>query len=167
MVDLKIRQASREDVVQAAELLARMKRFNAEFDPLLNVAKDIGPQASKYIAESVGAKNAVIIVATSGKRVVGVLRAELRDRSFYEPSKEGHITDLYILPEARRKALGRQMVDEAKKRLAAKGAKLITAEFPAQNHLAAAFYHKNGFRALTNLYASEVSSRASAGAPQG
>jgi ribosomal protein S18 acetylase RimI-like enzyme len=151
----RIREASLEDVGEAAELLVRMKRFNAEFDPLLNVAEDAGPQASKYIADSVGAKGTVVVVATSGDRVVGVLRAELRDRRFYEPSKEGHITDLYILPEARRKALGKRMLEDAKKRLAARGAKLITAEFPAQNHFAMAFYHKNGFRALTNLYASE------------
>ena len=155
MSEPKIRQATREDVDQAAELLVRTKRFNAEFDPLLNVAKDVGEQASSYIADSVGAKGTIVLVATSGKRVLGVLRAELRERRFYEPSKEGHITDLYILPEARRKALGRRMLEEAKKRLAAKGAKLMTAEFPAQNHFAVAFYHKNGFRALTNLYASE------------
>ena len=155
MSEPKIRQASREDISQAAELLVRMKRFNAEFDPLLNVAKDVVQQASRYIADSVGAKSTLVLVATSGKRVVGVLRAELRERRFYDPSKEGHITDLYILPEARRKALGRQMLEEAKKRLTAKGAKLMTAEFPAQNHFAMAFYHKNGFRALTNLYASE------------
>ncbi len=151
----KIRQAKGEDVDQAAELLVRTKRFNAEFDPLLNVAEDVGQQASRYIAESVGAKGTLVLVATSGRRVVGVLRAELRERRFYEPSKEGHITDLYILPEARRKALGKRMLEEAKKRLASKGAKLMTAEFPAQNHFAVAFYHKNGFRALTNLYASE------------
>jgi ribosomal protein S18 acetylase RimI-like enzyme len=155
MAEPGIRQASREDIGQAAELLVRTKRFNSEFDPFLNVAKDIDQQASRYIADSVGGKNTLVLVATSGKRVVGVLRAELRERLFYEPSKEGHITDLYILPEARRRALGRQMLEEAKKRLAAKGAKLMTAEFPAQNHFAMAFYHKNGFRALTHLYASE------------
>jgi len=155
MAEPRIRPAARDDIGQAAELLTRMKRFNAEFDPLLNVAKDVGQQASRYIADSVGAKNTVLLVATSGKRVVGVLRAELRERRFYEPSKEGHVTDLYILPEARRRALGRKMLEEAKKRLASKGAKLMTAEFPASNHFAVAFYHKNGFRALTNLYASE------------
>jgi len=151
----KIRPASRGDVAQAAELLTRMKRFNAEFDPLLSVAKDVGGQAARYITDSLGNKNTLFLVAVSGDRVVGVLRGELRERLFYEPSKEGHITDIYILPEARRKALGRQMLQEAKKRLAAKGAKLMTAEFPSQNHFAVAFYHKNGFRALTNLYASE------------
>ena len=155
MAEPRIRQALRGDIDQAAELLVRMKRFNAEFDPLLNVAKDVGQQASKYIADSVGAKNTLVLVATSGERVVGVLRAELRERLFYEPSKEGHITDLYILPEARRKALGRKMLEEVKRRLAAKGAQLVTAEFPASNHFAVAFYHKSGFRALTNLYASE------------
>jgi ribosomal protein S18 acetylase RimI-like enzyme len=152
----RIRLATRDDVAQAAELLTRMKRFNAEFDPLLNVARDVGHQASKYITDSVGAKNTLLLVATSGERVVGVLRAELRRRPFYEPSKEGHVTDLYILPEARRRALGRQMLEEAKKRLASKGAQIMTAEFPASNHFAVAFYHKNGFRALTNLYARET-----------
>lgn len=132
-----------------------MRRFDAEFDPLLNVAKDVDKKASRYVADSLGAKYALVLVATRGERVVGVLRAELRERPFYEPSKEGHITDLYILPEARRKALGGRMLEEAKKRLAARGAELMTAEFPASNHFAVAFYHKNGFRALTNLYASE------------
>jgi len=155
MGEPKIRQATKGDVGQAAELLVRLKRFNAEFDPLLNVAKDVGQQASRYVVDSVGAKNTVLLVATSGERVVGVLRAEIRVRLFYEPSKEGHITDLYILPEARRKTLGRRMLEEAKKRLAATGAELMTAEFPASNHFAHAFYHKSGFRALTNLYASE------------
>ena len=151
----RIRLATRDDVAQAAELLARMKRFNAEFDPLLSVADDLRRQASKYIADSVGAKNTVLLVATTGGRVVGVLRAELRQRIFYEPSREGHVTELYILPEARRRALGRRMLEEAKRRLASKGAEIMTAEFPASNHFAVAFYHKNGFRALTNLYASE------------
>jgi ribosomal protein S18 acetylase RimI-like enzyme len=155
MPEPRIRPASREDVGQIAELLVRMKRFNAEFDPLLNVAEDVGHQASKYVTDSIGARKTLVLVAASDKRVVGFLRAELRERLFYEPSKEGHITDLYILPEARRKELGRRMLGEAKKRLASRGAKVMTAEFPASNHFAVAFYHKNGFRALTNLYASE------------
>jgi ribosomal protein S18 acetylase RimI-like enzyme len=155
MAEPRIRLASGEDVGQIAELLLRMKRFNAEFDPLLGVAKDVEQQASRYIADSMSAKKTLVLVAASDRRVVGFMRAELRERLFYEPSKEGHITDLYILPEARRKALGRRMLEEARKRLAARGAKLMTAEFPASNHFAAAFYHKNGFRALTNLYASD------------
>jgi len=155
MAEPRIRLASGDDAGQIAELLLRMKRFNAEFDPLLSVAKDVDQQASRYVTDSISAKKTLVLVAASDKRVVGFVRAELRERLFYEPSKEGHITDLYILPEARRKALGRRMLEEARKRLAAKGAKLITAEFPASNHFAVAFYHKNGFRALTNLYASD------------
>jgi hypothetical protein len=46
-------------------------------------------------------------------------------------------------------ALGRGMLEAATKRLAAKGAKIMTAGFPAQNRFAVAFRRKNGFRALT------------------
>lgn len=163
MAEPRIRNASRADAGQIADLLVRMKRFNGEFDPLLDHGKDLAEQASRYVQRSLEEKHVVVMVAASGDRVVGFLRAELRERLFYQPSKEGHITDFYVLPEARRKALGARMLEEAKKKLSARGARLITAEFPARNHFAVAFYHKNGFRPLTNLYASEGAQGSSSG----
>jgi ribosomal protein S18 acetylase RimI-like enzyme len=150
-----IREAGKEDVEQAAELIVRMKRLNGEFDPLFSVAHDAHQRAVRYVSDSITEERTILLVATRGTRVLGVLRAEVRERPFYEPSPEGSVTDFYVLPEARRKGLGDQMLREAWRRLRKLGAAMITSEAPAQNEIAARFYKKKGFRLFTNRYAKE------------
>ena len=155
MEEIGIREARQNELKQGAELIVRMKRLNGEFDPVFRVVEDISERALKYLADSINSKNSIVLVATKGERVVGILRAEMRTRTFYEPAREGLITDFYVLPEARRKALGNEMMQQAFNRLKTMGAQIITAEFPAQNEIAVKFYVKRGFRALLNFYARE------------
>lgn len=152
---IRIRDARREDLGESARLVVRMKRLNEEFDPLYKVVGDVEKRALNYLRQSLGSKNTVLIVASRGNRILGLLRAVIEDRIFYEPLKTGNITDFYILPEARRKTLGNDMLEDGVRRLKRMGAQMITAEFPAQNEIAVKFYHKRGFRALVNLLARE------------
>jgi ribosomal protein S18 acetylase RimI-like enzyme len=148
-----IRVAEKEDVKQAADLMVRMKKLNGEFDPLFKVVKDADERASRYLNESIASKNCLVLVAESDKKVIGFLRAEVKDRLFYEPVKEGVITDFYILPEGRRKSLGNEILNKASKKLKQMGVAMILVEFPAQNEIAVRFYTKTGFRALVNTFA--------------
>jgi ribosomal protein S18 acetylase RimI-like enzyme len=150
-----IREAGEEDLDQAADLVVRMKRLNGEFDPLFRVADDAKERAVRYLRESVGAQDHLVLVATRGPKVLGVLISEVKERVFYHPSKEGRITDFYILPEWRRRALGDDMLQQASERLKKMGAEMIVAEFPARNEIASSFYVKRGFRALVNTFAIE------------
>jgi ribosomal protein S18 acetylase RimI-like enzyme len=122
---------------------------------MFRVVDSISERAQQYLTNSLGSESSIVWVAATGKRVVGILRAELKSRIFYEPEIEGLITDFYILPEARRKALGNEMIQAASKKLKERGAQIVTAEFPAQNEIAAKFYSKRGFRALVNYFARE------------
>jgi ribosomal protein S18 acetylase RimI-like enzyme len=153
--ELVIREARGEDIEQAAELIVRMKRLNGEFDPLFKVVDDAQQRAVKYLNASIGGADTFVLVAGSGKKVFGVLRAEIKNRLFYIPSKEGNITDFYILPEVRRKDVGREIILRASQKLKGMGAEMIVAEFPAQNAIAVKFYSKRGFRALVDIFAKE------------
>jgi len=150
---VKIQRATQSDVGVAAELIVRMKRLNNEFDPLFTVVPDAKERAESYVAESLKTPDVLLLVATAGRKVVGVLRAEVRDRVFYLPSKNGHITDFYILPEFRRKALGNEMLEKAAVELKKMGAEIVTAEVPSQNDIAVKFYTKRGFRSLLQFFA--------------
>jgi ribosomal protein S18 acetylase RimI-like enzyme len=150
---LVIREAQKADVKQASDLIVRMKKLNGEFDPLYRVVEDASERASKYLNDSIASKNCLVLVAEMDKKVIGFLRAEVKDRLFYEPVKEGVITDFYILPEGRRKALGNEILSTATKKLKKMGVAMILAEFPAQNEIAVRFYTKSGFRALVNTFA--------------
>lgn len=148
----EIRRARKEDLDQVADLIVRMKRLNNEFDPLFAVVPDARARADKYAASTLGASDRLLLVASVGAKVVGVLRAEMRERLFYEPHEEGRITDFYILPEFRRSALGNKMLIEASSELKGMGAQIVIAEVPTQNEIANKFYVKRGFRALNGSF---------------
>ena len=148
-----IRHARTDDVEAISDLIVRTKRLNNEFDPLFAVTPDAKERAEKYLRASLAAPGHLLLVALEGKKVVGVLKAEMRERIFYEPRNEGRITDFYIMPEHRRKALGDEMIQQAAAELKSMGAEIVVADVPAQNEIANRFYVKRGFRALINQFA--------------
>ena len=152
---VSIEDARVEDIDQAADLIVRMKGLNGEFDPLFKVVEDVKERATKYLSESREKEGHLVLVARRGAKVIGVLRAELMVRLFYEPSREGVITDFYVLPEWRRRALGDDMLQLASDRLRKMGAEMIVADFPSRNEIASKFYTKRGFRALVDTFAKE------------
>jgi len=152
---LKIRHATKEDISYSADLIVRTKRLNNEFDPLFAVVEDAKTKAEHYVSRSVNSPGTLLLVASEGNKVVGVLRAEMRERLFYSPTKEGFITDFYILPEYRRKALGNEMLERASTELGKMGAEIVMAEVPSQNEIAVKFYTKRGFRPLVQHFGKE------------
>ncbi len=151
--EFEIREIKDDEVEKAAELVARLKKLNGEFDPLLKTEEKVEADSLRILKERIHDKDFVILVALSGSKVVGVVKAVLRDRIYYEPRKEGAIIEFYIMPEFRRGNLGRDLLVAIESMLRKKGAQLITAEFPSQNEIARRFYTKLGFRSLTNVFA--------------
>ena len=146
---MQIRKAKKEDLSALTDLIVRTKSLNNEFDPLFGVVEDVKARAEKYIGSTIGVPDRLLLVASEGPKVVGVLRAEMRERLFYEPHREGFITDFYILPEYRRKALGNDVIMQASTELKQMGAQIIVADVPARNEIANNFYVKRGFRELS------------------
>ena len=149
---IQIRRALKIDASPIAALVVRTKRLNNEFDPLFAVVEDAKSRAEKYIVSTVGSPDKLLLVASDGSKIVGVLRAEMRERIFYDPHVEGLVTDFYILPEYRRKALGNQMISQASAELKKMGAQIIVADVPSQNEIATRFYVKRGFRSLNQFF---------------
>jgi ribosomal protein S18 acetylase RimI-like enzyme len=156
MSTVRFREASSNEAETIAGLIVRLKRLNEEFDSHLKVREDVHQNAVAYVKESLDTDHVLLLVAEASNKIVGVLRAEMRDRLFYAPPEEGVIVDFYLLPEYRRHGTGRKMIDEATQRLRKMGAKIIIAEFPLQNKIASSFYEKLGFRGTIGLYAREA-----------
>jgi ribosomal protein S18 acetylase RimI-like enzyme len=151
--EIVIREIRKDEPAKAAQLIARLKRLNGEFDPLLKTTDSLEEEARKVVEKATNNADSLILVALSGSKIVGIVKGEIKDRMFYDPRKEGAIDEFYILPEYRRGSLGRDLLSSVTEKLKAKGAELITAEFPSQNEIAKRFYTKLGFRSLTNVYA--------------
>jgi ribosomal protein S18 acetylase RimI-like enzyme len=151
--EFSIRPARPDDTETGADLVVRLKRLNAEFDPMLKVAEAALDEARAYLREAIASDRHLVLVSERRGKIVGILKADLRDRRFYEPRTEGVIVDFYVLPEFRRHKLGEDLVEHATRHLRQKGAQIIAAEFPTQNQIAVRFYEKQGFRPLENIFA--------------
>jgi ribosomal protein S18 acetylase RimI-like enzyme len=151
------RMAHESDVAALAPLIVRLKRLNEEFDSMLKVRPDVEAQAEAILRAEIKNPNALVIAAEGtgpdkGK-VIGVVRAAIRERPFYMPETEGVILDIYLLPLYRRHGAGQFLVEHAIAELKERGAGIVTVEFPAQNEIASRFYAKCGFRPITAHHA--------------
>jgi ribosomal protein S18 acetylase RimI-like enzyme len=154
---IHLRPARATDLPALVPLLLRLKRLNEEFDPLLKVRDDAEEQARAVLTANLSDPKAVILAAegvgADKDKVVGFVRALLRERPFYAPEWEGVIVDIYLLPLYRRHGVGEYLLREISAALKSKGAGVVTAEFPAQNEIAVRFYAKRGFRPITAVHA--------------
>jgi len=150
------REARESDADALADLVVRLKRLNEEFDALLKVREDVRERAKAYIANAIKDKNSLVLVAEHNNKVIGVLKADIRERFFNDPITEGYIIEFYIMPEYRKQGLGTELLELAIERLKQRGAQIIAAEFPSQNKIAVDFYTKQGFRPIVNIYAKQI-----------
>lgn len=153
MAQVKIRHATKEDVHEVVDLVVRLKKLNNEFDPLFTVVSDAKERALNYISGSLGSPKILLLVATKGEKIVGFLRAEMRERIFYDPHMEGHITEMYVLPEFRRGQMGQDILEQGSAELVKMGAEIIVGDLPSRNEIAVHFYTKLGFRRLIETFA--------------
>ncbi len=157
---VRVRAARKDDLPALVGLLVRLKRLNGEFDPLLAVRPDAEEQALRVLSADLTNPNSLLLAAegtgADEGKVVGVLRATIRERLFYVPEKEGVVLDIYLLPAHRRGGLGEYLVEEATRILKERGAGVITVEFPSLNEIATRFYAKRGFRPITSIHARSV-----------
>ncbi len=149
---LRYRDARNGDVDTLAELVVRLKRLNEEFDSMLTVRDDIKVVSRSYISSAVKDKNCIVIVAEYKGKVVGLLKADLRERRFSQPMREGRIIEFYIMPEYRKHGSGTEMLHHAIEKMKHMGVQMISAEFPSQNKISVQFYAKQGFRPITNIH---------------
>jgi ribosomal protein S18 acetylase RimI-like enzyme len=159
-VPIHVRLARPADIPVLVPLLLRLKRLNEEFDPLLKVRADAEERASAILKAELANPKSIVLAAegvgADKDKVVGVVRAQVRERPFYTPEMEGVILDIYLLPLYRRHGVGEFLLRETTARLKEKGAGVVTAEFPTQNEIAVRFYAKRGFRPITSLHARSV-----------
>ena len=145
---VEVRRAEEQDVDRIAEFIARLKQVNEELDPMYVTREDLAETARRYVEESLRNPNVIMLVAVHDGKVVGVVRATVVDRLFYEPRTEALITDIYVHPSYRRRGVASLLIDRLAEEAKRRGIKLLAAEYPPGNRIAERFFSKLGFKPL-------------------
>ena len=158
--DIVLRKAKESDVPSLVELITRLKRLNEEFDPLFKVSDNIKEEGLKYIKSAIDSDRCLVVVAERGSKVIGMVKVDIKERLFYEPHEEGHIVDLYVLPEFRRLDVGKKLIAHIINSLEGRVG-IITVEFPTLNRISVGFYTEMGFRSVLSYYVKSSSEQSS------
>jgi len=149
--DVVLRKARESDVPSLVELIIRLKRLNEEFDPLFKVSEGLKEEGTRYIKSAINSDRCLVVVAERESRVIGMVKVDIKERMFYEPREEGHIVDLYVLPEFRRLDVGKKLITHIINSLKGRVG-IITVEFPTLNRISVGFYTEMGFRSVLSYY---------------
>lgn len=148
-----IRKMKKEDLDFALDQIVRLKRLNAEFDNIFNVAEDSKANFRKHLEEALGDPDKyIVLVAEYGSKVVGLVKVDIHTRLYYTPEFEARIVEFYVMPEHRRKNTGKLLMDRLYEIIREKKINLITAEFPSLNLIALGFYKSIGYREVISVY---------------
>lgn len=152
MEDYEIRKARTEDVESIVEMVRRLKMLNGEFDRHFSVRDDFKSEITKYLKNCIeDRENFVIEVAEQNSRIIGVLKIDIHRRIYYKPEVEARITEFYIMPEFRRKNVGKDLMNTAIEVLKSMKVEILTTEFPTLNLIAMNFAKDNGFKEMISI----------------
>lgn len=155
--EVKIRRMEEQDLNSTMDLVHRLKKLNEEFDSTFHVSEEGKEEATKYMSDAIKDKDKhILLVADLAGKIIGIIRVDLLTRLYYNPSKEARIVDFYVMPEHRRKSVGKALMTEMYKILKEREIKLVTAEFPSKNLIALGFYKGIGYREIVNIYGKQI-----------
>lgn len=144
------------DLEKASNLIHKFWSLNSEFEPTLELADDYLEEIKENVKISIADKRQIVLVARDDQKIVGLIRAEVRDNSYYGKKPIGKIIELYVVPTHRNRGVAVAMLDAVVESISGQDIELLMAEFPTQNVLAPGFYETNSFNPFITVYARKL-----------
>ncbi len=145
---IQIRRAEEKDVEALVDFIVRLKQVNEELDPMYITRENLAETVKAYVERSLKDTNTILLVAECEGKIVGMVRAAILDRMFYEPRMEALITDIYVHPSYRRRGVATALIERLAEEARRKGVGLLAAEYPPGNKIAERFFARLGFKPL-------------------
>jgi len=145
-----------EDLEKASHLIDKFWGLNSEFEPTLEFDDDYLAKIKENVKISIADKRQLVFVAKEEQKIVGLIRVEVRDNSYYGKKLIGKIIELYVVPTHRNSGVAAALLDQVLENLGGQDIELLMAEFPTQNVLAASFYESNSFNPFITVYARKL-----------
>jgi ribosomal protein S18 acetylase RimI-like enzyme len=133
---MTIREATPQDRQRLHELY---EDFVFEIPPPPGIPVDIEHELGE-LDEYLSDQNVALVAEDDGGRVLGFALAKMDHPGI------GHLSDIYVAPEARRQGAARELIREAAMRLRGQGASVLTLGVQVTNQDAQTAYERLGFQ---------------------
>ena len=146
--EISVRRAEPTDLEAAAALAGQLLRQHHDVDPgRFFIVDDVEQGYAHWFRRESARRDAVILVAIEGGRVVGYSYGTLEDRDWNALLDwHGAIHDIYVSAASRQRGTGRRLLDAMLKELAALGAPRVVLSTMVSNIPAQRLFASAGFR---------------------
>lgn len=156
-----IERFDKEDILLLRPLWEALFRHHGE------IALHLGPMRTpdeawrrrlKVYEETLKKPDSFIFVAKDGEKIVGYALCDVIDgsSSWETGDKMGELLTLSVLPEYRRKGVGKMLTEKAFSQFRQMGIDDIELEVVATNHDAIRFYERMGLKPFTVMYRGKI-----------
>ncbi|MAG91304.1 hypothetical protein CMO83_01355 [Candidatus Woesearchaeota archaeon] len=148
---MPIRKANLKDVESVVLLWKEFMRENNSFKSkeVLKVDQfnnDASNLFRKFVINNIKSKNSVVLVAEEKSKIVGFIQAQIKDNlKVYKVKKIGHISDLFVKRNYRKRNMSSVLKNFAFKWFKSKKIKYVSLQTEIRNKLAHKIYEKWGF----------------------
>ncbi len=147
----QIRPYKREDAKDVQKCFTELQRFENDIEPSRTDGRVVGKTYVLQMLKVCKEKNGRVFIAEDRGKVVGYAFARIErhpERIFTTITEYVYVQDLVLLPHARKKGIGKKLLQEVEKYAKGSGMRTILLTVLAKNPSAKKFYGKSGFTEL-------------------
>lgn len=148
---MKIRAARGEDVPELIRLLAQLDGYHAEIQPGFFRA---GPRTPEELGRELAGRHHVYLVAEEAGRLLGAGSVRVYDTPAHPlmvPARRAMLQDMIVETGARRRGVGRRLVEAARAWSQEQGASVLLLTVWAGNEAALGFYGAMGLEPVSQV----------------
>ncbi|MGC8668210.1 MAG: GNAT family N-acetyltransferase [Chthonomonadales bacterium] len=152
MAPWMLRNGRRSDLPVLQQLWHQMMDLHRERDARFRFGADVDRDLKRHFLEAMASRQALVLVAEAEGAVVGYALGWLQNRRpIYPAGRYGFISDLFVLPQWRRRGIGRGLVAAILEWFAARDATDVELFVAHANPDARAFWAAMGFEPFLDL----------------
>ncbi len=151
-MDGRVREATHQELDRVAALWTLITHHHAHLDPVFEMRSDADGELGELIRAMARDPDTTILVYDEGGDLPGmcILRVDQSPPIMREVER-AEITDLGVRPEARRRGVGRALVQEALRIVRALGVARVEVQVARGNEEGQAFWRSLGFGDLMDV----------------
>ena len=158
---VRVRPASGEDHETLCRLLAEVDALHARLRPDFFRAREGGSRPQRELERALAGRHEALFVAEVDGRTVGLVHVKVYDTPDHPlqvQRRRGHVEDIVVQREYRRRGVGRAMMEAAAAWCERAGAEQLLLTVWDGNASAEAFYRRMGYRTVSTVLGLELTS---------